>query len=121
MSTLMRIPLALAFTVLIHPALALAQAQEHTIYAGVVDRTGAPLVDLSADDFIVREDGIRREVLRVTPATDPLRIAVLVDTSQAMEPHVGDLRNALKTFFREMQGRHEIALVAFGERPTILA
>ena len=45
--------------------------------------------------------------------------AVLVDTSHAMQPHVNDLRGALRRFFRQMQG-HEIALLEFGDRPTVL-
>jgi hypothetical protein len=45
---------------------------------------------------------------------------VLVDTSQAVERHIPDLRRALNGFFREMAGEHELALIAFGERPTVL-
>ena len=57
------------------------------------------------------------------PATgdpEPLRVAVLVDTSQAMTPHINDLRRALRGFFKEMQGNADIALYEFGERPTRL-
>lgn len=121
MSSLARLAVGLAFTIVAHPGLALAQSQERTVYASVLDRAGAPLTALSAADFIVREDSVQREVLTAGLATDPLRIAVLVDTSQAMEPHISDLRNALKGFFNSMQGKHEIALFGFGERPTLLA
>ena len=48
------------------------------------------------------------------------RLAVLVDTSQAMVPHVSHLRAALRGFVREMQPTHEIAVIEFGERPTVL-
>ena len=53
-------------------------------------------------------------------AVEPLRIAVLVDTSQAVQPHVNDLRMALRSFFRDMQSGSEIALFEFGDRPTLL-
>ena len=52
--------------------------------------------------------------------SEPLRIAVLVDTSQAMEPHITDIRLALRSFLREMQGSADIALYEFGERPARL-
>ena len=51
---------------------------------------------------------------------EPLRVAVLVDTSQAMEPHINDMRMALRSFFREMQGNADISLYEFGERPARL-
>lgn len=121
MSSLARIAAVLAFTTVADPGLAFAQAQERAIYVSVLDKAGAPLTSLAAADFIVREDGIQREVLTAVPTTDPRRIAVVVDTSQAMEPHISDLRNALRGFFKSMQGKHEIALFGFGERPTLLA
>lgn len=99
---------------------AFAQA-ERSIYASVLDRSGTPVAALTARDFTVHEDGVRREVLRAVRADDPLQIVVLVDTSQAAERYVTDIRRGLRTFFDEMAGDHEIALVGFGERPTTLA
>ena len=72
-------------------------------------------------EFIVREDDAAREVLRVSAATEPLQIAVLVDTSQAIEEHLLDLRTALRAFFKQMGGKHDIALIGLGERPTVLS
>ena len=75
---------------------------------------------MPASEFIVREDDIAREVLRVSAAKEPLQIALLVDTSQAIDEHVSDLRRALRDFVKLMGGKHEIALIGTGERPTIL-
>lgn len=101
--------------------LAFAQAVERTVYASVLDKDDAPVAGLSAGDFIVREDDTAREVLRVLPATEPMQIAVLVDTSQAIEEHMLDVRSALRAFFKQMGGKHDIALIGFGERPTVLS
>src|SRR3989442_5750291 len=120
MSILKRVSMAILVIAIIHPGLASAQTEERIIYASVVDQAGAPVTALTASDFIVREEGVQREILRVAPAADALWIAVLIDTSQAMEPYVSDLRRALRGFINRMAGEHELALVAFGERPTVL-
>ena len=99
-----------------------AQATERTIYASVVDKNDAPVIGIAANEFIVREDEQAREILRVSAATEPMHIAVLVDTSQAMEEHMLDVRTALRGFFKQMSGKqHEIALIGLGERPTVLS
>jgi VWFA-related protein len=112
--------LAVVLAASLSPGVVLAQAQEGVVYASVLDDDGLPVAGLTEDDFIVREDGQRREVLRIMPATDPMRIAVLVDTSTAAQPYISDFRTALRGFFKEMHGRHDLALFSFGERPTRL-
>lgn len=97
------------------------QSVERTVYASVLNKDGTPVADLSVRDVIVRENDLAREVLRVSPATDPFRIAVLVDSSQAAEPYIHDFREAVGAFVAAMGDGHEMALVSFGERPTVLA
>jgi hypothetical protein len=109
------------------PATLVAQALERSMYVSVVDQTGAPAPDLGAADFIVREDNVSREVLRVVPATDPMQIAILVDNSTAAAPMVPQIRRALPAFVDVLtkptaSGRHnEIAIITLASRPTILA
>jgi len=86
----------------------------------VVDRTGTPVVGLSPADLAVRENGVAREILRVSPATDSLRIAVLVDTSQEMRNDLIDIRQSLRGFVTEIDRRHEVSLTGFGGPPTVL-
>jgi VWFA-related protein len=117
----MRAIVTVILAILVPANIAFAQAAERTVYASVVDKNDAPVTGLSAGEFIVREDDVAREVLRVLPASEPMHIAVLVDTSQAMEEHMLDIRTALRAFFKQMGGKHDIALIGLGERPTVLS
>jgi len=119
MSVFASVFLALA-TVVLPLTTAGAPQHESTVYATVLDKAGVPVTTLSTTDFLVREDGVDREVLRAATATEPLRIAVLVDTSQRIDRHVSEIRGALRSFFTSMQGQHDIALYEFGERPALL-
>jgi len=120
MPALSHLVFALAALMLLGPVRLGAQAEEWTVYASVVDRTGAPVSGLTAADFAVRENGTAREILRVSRATDSLRVAVLVDNSQEMRNELIDRRQSLRGFVNEMDRRHEIALVGFGGPPTVL-
>ena len=45
---------------------------------------------------------------------------MLANTSQAMEPYIDDIRRALRSFFKEMNGNADIALFEIGNRPVRL-
>jgi VWFA-related protein len=103
-----------------------AQANQKSLWVSVVDGAGQPVTDLGPSDFIVREDNVAREVLDVRPADAPMQIAVLVDTSQAARNDIADMRAALPRFVTALTNPNEsgrkntVALIGFGERPTIL-
>jgi VWFA-related protein len=120
MALLVRVTFALLTAALTASIPLRAQADEWTVYAGVVDRTGTPVMGLSSADFVVRENGVTREILRVSPATDSLRIAVLVDNSQEMRNDLIDVRQGLRGFVTEIDRRHEVSLTGFGGPPTVL-
>jgi hypothetical protein len=96
-----------------------ARARERAMYVSVVDRQDGPVTGLSARDFVVREDGVAREVLIAEAADDPITIAVLVDNSAASAPVIPDVRRALKAFAEKIGGPNPIAIATFGDRPTI--
>ena len=94
--------------------------RERTLFVSAVDGKGEPVAGLGPDAFVVREDGRRREVLRVSPATEPIDLALLADNSQAAGEHITFIREGLSAFVTAMGGQHRIALIGLAERPTIL-
>jgi VWFA-related protein len=102
------------------PRASTSGARTRDVYATAIDSKGASVPDLTASDFAVREDRVAREVLKVGPATEPLQVALLIDDSQAATSMLQPLREGITGFIDALQGKAEIALITFGERPTTL-
>lgn len=99
-----------------------AQAIQRAMYVSALNEAGAPIPDLGPADFIVREDNVSREVLKVEPAVEPMQIALLVDTSQAARDDIAHVRTALPGFVTALTTsdvKNEVAIIAIGERPTV--
>ena len=91
------------------------------MFVSAVDQKGEPVEGLGPNDFLIREDGAAREVLRVTPATEPIDIAIVVDDSVASESLIPRAREAIRSFIRKMAMGNQIAIIGLADRPTILA
>jgi len=97
-----------------------AGARERTLFVSAVNEKGETVDGLGPDAFVIREDGRRREVLRVSRATEPLDVALMVDNSQAATDEVVFLRDGLTRFVAAMGEQHRIALIGLAERPTAI-
>jgi len=100
-----------------------ARALQRGIYTSVLDKDGKPVAGLTAADFVVREDNLAREVLRVEPATTPMQIALLVDNSARSNNNIRDIREAAGEFVKAVTGtgmKNEVAVITVAERATIL-
>jgi VWFA-related protein len=96
------------------------QSRERTMFVSAVDDQGEPVEGLGPDAFVITEDGRRREVLRVSKATEPLDIALLVDNSQAAADEITFLRESLSAFVARMAPGNQIAVITLADRPTIV-
>jgi len=97
-----------------------AQPAPVAMYVSVLDKDGLPVPGLTAGEFVVRENGVRREVLRVEqPVTGPIDIALLVDNTAASSEYLQDTRQGVTAFVEAMHATHFISLVTFADRPTV--
>ncbi len=108
-------------------------AADKSIFVSVVDASGKPVKDMAATEFQIREDNMMREVVGIKPATQPLSIQLLADTSEnaggggMMSKQdvatggaeiVRDIRTSLTGFARHVSTNApdaQIALMEFGQ------
>ena len=104
-----------------------AQAQQRALYVTALDKSGNPVPELQPSDVIVREDDVRRGrfcASRRRPSRCRSRFSST--TAHAAERYIRDYRDALPAFVSALTAdtqaseKHQIALIALGERPTIL-
>jgi hypothetical protein len=81
----------------------------------VLSETGAPLRQLTAKDFIVKEDGKKRDVIDARLATDQLTVALMLDTAQPARGAAlptQELRAAATAFVQTIHGVEPNARIA---------
>ena len=78
-----------------------------TVFIAARDNKGAPVLDLTAKDVTVKEDGKAREVTKVERASGPLTIALLVDDNGV---GANDARVAIAGFLQRLRGVAEISI-----------
>ena len=76
-----------------------------TVYVSAVDRKQVPVAALLPADFVVKEGGRIREIIKVEPATARMRIALIVDDSGT-----GIFRVPIANFINQLLGRAEFAI-----------
>ncbi len=102
----------LAAISVVRPASA-AEAITRTVYVTITDASGAPVKDLTAANFKVKEGGKDREIVKAGPATTKPHLALMVE-----DRLVGDqgTRVGLFEFIKRMNGLAEISLITVGLR-----
>ena len=82
---------------------------------------GAPVLDLTAADFQIVENGTKREAARAALGKVPMRIVLLVDSSSAMSQMLNHFRAGLNTFFDTLPPEHEVVFITTGGQIRIRA
>lgn len=95
-----------------------SQGQQKTALVTVVADASGPIQALTAKDFVVTEDGQKREVVSAALAEDPLSIALLIDSSQppmGTTPPTQDLRTAVAGFAKAVYAHNPAVRIALAE------
>ncbi|HEY7498472.1 MAG TPA: hypothetical protein VH740_08160 [Vicinamibacterales bacterium] len=92
-----------------------AAATERTVFVTVTDNQGAPVTDLTAADFVVKEGGKEREIAKAEPATTKLRVALAIEEIMVSD---ASIRTAIFEFMKRVANSAEIGLFTVGLRTT---
>ncbi|MCS6954036.1 MAG: VWA domain-containing protein [Bryobacteraceae bacterium] len=90
----------------------------------VTDRKGRFVTDLTRDDFIVREGKRQQKILEFAAETDlPLRLAILIDTSNSVRPRFRFIQEAAIEFINSVirPRQDKAAIISFDTAPTLQA
>ena len=87
-----------------------AWAQDRQLFMLVTDSTGQPVTDVVPDEVVVEQAGAACTVKDVQPETGPMKVALLVDNSDAANRSLNSLRDGLAAFLDELPPEHEVGL-----------
>jgi hypothetical protein len=91
--------------------LAAQSAVTHTVYVSAVDKDDAPITDMQAADFELKEGGKVQEI-QVKPASAPLRVAILV-----ADWGTGNFQAGMGAFMNKLMGHGEFSLISLLPQP----
>ena len=107
-------PVFLGFA-LVHLTPIPAEVITRTVYVTVTDGKGAPVADLTAANFKVKEGGKEREVLKAEPAKARPHMALMIEERLTPDQQT---RVGLFEFVKRLNGAAEISLITVGLRNT---
>jgi hypothetical protein len=112
---------ALALSPAAAPAQSKASGKTHVrhIFVSVTDAKGVAVEGLSADDFKVSETGQPRTITKAGPAKDPMRIALILDTSDAAAPALTHMRSGAAAFLDALPPEDEVILITTGRQMRV--
>jgi Ca-activated chloride channel homolog len=87
---------------------------------GVVDKQGHSITNLSASDFAVYEDGVRRPILHFEPTDAPFSLVMMLDTSGSTVTFRQQIQGAALRFLDALRPEDRVAIVDFnGKGPKL--
>jgi VWFA-related protein len=87
--------------------------------AQVVDRQNRAITGLSADDFIVRENGQPQKVSHFGSEDVPVDVLLLLDVSGSMRPHIERVAAASRRALDVLGDDDQVAVMVFDRQPRL--
>ncbi len=86
----------------------------------VRDQAGALLGGLTAESFFIYEDGERQEIASFNRQRVPANIVLLLDASGSVFSHMSAIREAAKSFTKNLLQEDKVCVMQFADRVELL-
>lgn len=87
-----------------------AWAVDRQLFMLVTDRSGQPVTDVTADEVVLEQEGSECTVKDVQLDAAPMKVALLVDNSDAAQQSLNSMRDGLAAFLDNLPAEHEVGL-----------
>jgi Ca-activated chloride channel homolog len=80
---------------------------------GVVDKQGHSITNLSQNDFVIYEDGVKRPIVHFEPTDAPFSLVMLLDTSGSTVTFRQQIQGAALRFLDALRPEDRVAVIDF--------
>jgi hypothetical protein len=95
--------------------------QQISLYASVADATGKPLATLEPTDLRVMEGGVEAKVVKVEPASFPVKVQLLLDNGIGLGgQNIQSLKDGVKGLIEALPENLEVTIVTTAPQPRFL-
>lgn len=86
---------------------------------GVVNTRGLPITNLSKDDFVVYEDGVKQNISRFEPVVAPFSVVMILDMSGSTLGFRETIRQSALRFLDALAPEDRVAVIEFYDKVNL--
>lgn len=96
--------------------------KQFSVFAGIVDVTGAPVAALQPTDVQIVENGVEAKVVKVEPANWPIKVQLLVDNGIGLgASNITLLKDGILGLLDALPAGTEVTIASTAPQPRVLA
>ncbi len=86
-----------------------------TVPVIATDRAGIYLSDLTKDEFVIVEDGVKQEIAFFSQVSAPFHVVLMLDTSASTQDKLGVIQQAAHAFVQQLQTADRVKVISFDD------
>jgi len=86
----------------------------------IQQKTGRIVGNLTREDFVLAEDGVRQQVTQFSQDTLPLSVILLIDRGGCLDPFSEKVRQATLAALERLRPQDEVALMSFADTTELI-